>query len=112
MLRLTIEAFGDLGYSVLHANGPANALRVIDEHPEINLLFTDIVMPEMNGRKLAEQALLRLPRLKIIYTTGFSRNAVIHNGILDRDVNFLPKPFTLEQLARKVKAALSGAQQG
>ncbi|MEJ0095464.1 MAG: CHASE3 domain-containing protein [Methylocella sp.] len=112
MLRLAIEAFRDLGYSVLYANGPANALRIIDEHPEINLLFTDIVMPEMNGRKLAEQALLRLPRLRVIYTTGFSRNAVIHNGILDRDVNFLPKPFTLEQLARKVKAALSGARQG
>jgi signal transduction histidine kinase/ActR/RegA family two-component response regulator len=110
MLRLAVETFRDLGYSVLHADGAEKALRIIDGHPEIDLLFTDVVMPDMNGRKLAEQALQRVPRLKVIYTTGFSRNAVIHNGVLDRDVNFLPKPFTLEQLARKVKAVLSGAE--
>ncbi|PNG27437.1 CHASE3 domain-containing protein [Methylocella silvestris] len=109
MLRLTAEAFRDLGYSVLLADGPRMALRIIAERPDIDLLFTDVVMPEMNGRQLAEAALNARPGLKIIYTTGFSRNAVIHNGVLDRDVNLLAKPFTLEQLARKAAAVLSQA---
>ncbi len=109
MLRLAAEAFLDLGYSVLQADSPALALRIIAERPDIDLLFTDVVMPGMSGRALAEEALRRRPGLKVIYTTGFSRNAVIHNGVLDRDCNFLAKPFTIEQLARKVHAALKGA---
>jgi CheY-like chemotaxis protein len=108
MLMLAVEAFRDLGYSVLQADGPAMALRVIAERADITLLFTDVVMPEMSGRQLAEAALKQRPDLKIIYTTGFSRNAVIHNGVLDRDVNFLSKPFTLEQLARKAATVLRG----
>ncbi|VTZ48303.1 Multi-sensor hybrid histidine kinase [Methylocella tundrae] len=110
MLRLASAAFHDLGYTALQADGPATALRIIAERPDISLLFTDVVMPEMSGRSLAEEALRQRPGLKVIYTTGFSRNAVIHNGVLDRDVNFLTKPFTLEQLARKVRAVLKGAE--
>ncbi len=109
MLMLAVEAFRDLGYGVLQANGPAAALTVIAERPDIALLFTDVVMPDMSGRELAARALKQRPDLKVLYTTGFSRNAVIHNGVLDRDVNFLSKPFTLEQLARKAAAALRGA---
>jgi signal transduction histidine kinase len=108
MLTLAVEALRDLGYTVLHTDRPAAALRVIAEHPEITLLFTDVVMPGMSGRKLAEEALKQRPDLKVIFTTGFSRNAVIHNGVLDRDVNFLSKPFTLQQLARTVAAVLRG----
>ena len=63
-------------------------------------------MPDMSGRTLAEEALKQRPNLKVIYTTGFSRNGVIHGGVLDHDVNFLPKPFTVEELARKVAAVL------
>ena len=106
MLVLTVEAFRDLGYSVLQGDGAATALTIIAEHPEIALLFTDVVMPDMSGRKLAEEALRQRPNLKVIYTTGFSRNGVIHSGVLDHDVNFLPKPFTVEELARKVAAVL------
>jgi signal transduction histidine kinase len=106
MRALTVEALRDLGYTVLHAEGPAAALKIIEAHPEIALLFTDVVMPEMSGRKLAEEALKQRPDLKVVYTTGFSRNGVIHNGLLDHDVIFLPKPFTVEELARKVAAAL------
>jgi CheY-like chemotaxis protein len=101
MLALTVEAFRDLGYGVLHADGPLAALKIIAEHPEIALLFTDVVMPDMTGRTLAEEALKQRPDLKIIYTTGFSRNGVINDGVRDHDVNFLPKPFTVEELARK-----------
>ena len=63
-------------------------------------------MPDMSGRKLVEEALKQRPNLKVVYTTGFSRNGVIHGGLLDYDVIFLPKPFTVEELARKVAAAL------
>ena len=59
-------------------------MRIIEAHPEITLLFTDVVMPEMNGRQLARRSSLRSPKLKILYTTGYSRNAVIHNGVLDQ----------------------------
>jgi CheY-like chemotaxis protein len=108
MLQLSCEAFRELGYTVLQAGGPMAALRVIDAHPEITLLFSDVVMPEMNGRQLAREAVLRSPDLKVLFTTGFSRNAVIHNGVLDQDVNFISKPFTIEQLAAKARGVLDG----
>ena len=66
-------------------------------------------MPGMNGRQLADEALRRRPELKVLYTTGYTRNAVVHNGVLDADVEFLSKPFTLDQLARKVRTVLTRA---
>lgn len=103
------EAFRELGYKVLQAaNGPA-ALELIDSHPEIDLLFTDVVMPDMNGRRVSEQALQRRPSLKVLYTTGYTRNAIVHNGMLDPDVHLLAKPFTLEELASKVAEVMKGA---
>ncbi|HEY8125363.1 MAG TPA: ATP-binding protein [Methylocystis sp.] len=106
MRSVAVAMFKDLGYDVLAAQNAHEALAVLDAHPRVALLFTDIVMPDMNGRALAEEALRRRPDLKVMFTTGFSRNAVIHNGVLDRGVNFLPKPFSIEQLARKVSAVL------
>jgi DNA-binding NtrC family response regulator len=69
--------------------------------------LTDIVMPEMNGKKLADRAVELKPGLKVIYTTGYTRNAVVHNGILDAGVAFLPKPFSIEQFANKVRQTLN-----
>lgn len=106
MRSVAVAMVQDLGYSVLAAASAVEALALISANPHIDLLFTDIVMPDMNGRALAEEALRRRPDLKIVFTTGFSRNAVIHNGVLDRGVNFLPKPFSIEQLAQKVSAVL------
>ncbi|RTL52820.1 MAG: response regulator [Bradyrhizobiaceae bacterium] len=106
MLRVSAEAFKELGYTVLQAGSPGAALRIIEQHPEIRLLFTDVVMPEMSGKTLADQATAKLPNLKVLFTTGFSRNAVIHNNVLDPGVNFLPKPFTVLQLAQKVRSVL------
>jgi CheY-like chemotaxis protein len=63
-------------------------------------------MPDMNGRALADEAVRRCPKLKVLFTTGFTRNAVIHNGIVDGGVNFLAKPFTLEMLASKLRSIL------
>ncbi len=108
-MRLVVEeAFRELGYKVVVAEDAKKALALLDANPGVSLLFTDVVMPEMSGRELVKEALRRRPDLKVVYTTGFSRNAVIHNGILDPDVNFLAKPFTVENLARKVRSVLDG----
>jgi signal transduction histidine kinase len=102
------EAFRELGFHVVSAPNGLAGLKLLDSHADVALLFTDVVMPEMNGRKLADEALRRRPSLRVIFTTGFSRNAVIHNGVLDKDVNFLAKPFTFEQLTRKVREVMRG----
>jgi DNA-binding NtrC family response regulator len=72
----------------------------------VTLLFTDIVMPDTNGRKLADLAAKLRPDLRVLFTTGFTRNAVVHNGVLDHGVNFIAKPFTIDQLAEKVRSVL------
>jgi CheY-like chemotaxis protein len=105
---LTAASLTELGYSVIVADSAATALLLLEKHEDVALLFTDIVMPEMNGRRLAELAAERRPGIKVLFTTGFTRNAVVHNGILDPGVNFLPKPFTLDQLARKVRSVIDG----
>jgi CheY-like chemotaxis protein len=100
--RYSTDALRDLGYRVLEADSARTALEILDAEPDIAILFTDVVMPEMNGRRLAEVALERRPSLKILFTTGYTRNAIVHNGMLDPGVNLLSKPFSLEELARKV----------
>src|SRR5213595_827113 len=81
MCDYTVEMVGDLGYSVLSAPDGASALRLLDSHRQVSLLFTDVGLPGgMNGRQLAEQALRRQPQLKVLYTTGYARNAIINQG--------------------------------
>jgi CheY-like chemotaxis protein len=104
--RTTIESVRELGYTVLDADGAAAALRIIDSHPEVKLVFTDIVMPEVDGRRFAEEALRRRPGLRVLYTTGYTRNAIVHNGVLDPGVQLLSKPYTLEQLALNLREVL------
>lgn len=97
----------ELGYTVVEAAGGEEALRKLGENAAIALMLTDIVMPGMNGRQLAEQARGHSHSLKVVFMTGFTRNAVVHNGVLDHDVHFIAKPFTLEQLAAKLRDALA-----
>ena len=106
VLTLTAQALRDLGYGVVEARGAKAALDVLIAHPEVMLLFTDVVMPEMDGRRLAEEALKRRPDLKVLFTTGYTRNAIVHNGVLDPAVNLLQKPASLEELAAKVRSVL------
>ena len=74
----------------------------------MTLLFTDVVMPDINGRKLAEEAQRRKPDLKVLYTSGYTRNAIVHNGVVrDTRVQLISKPFTLEQLALKIREVLT-----
>jgi signal transduction histidine kinase len=103
---LTVAALVELGYRVLQAEAAAPALALLEQHPEVTLLFTDIVMPDTNGRKLADLAAKLRPDLRVLFTTGFTRNAVVHNGVLDHGVNFIAKPFTIDQLAEKVRSVL------
>jgi CheY-like chemotaxis protein len=103
---LAVEALRDLRYTVIHAEGAKDALQMLDTHPEIALLFTDVVMPEVNGRELAEAVHERRPDLPVLFTTGYTRNAIVHNGLVDADVQLLAKPYTLEQLALKVRQAM------
>jgi CheY-like chemotaxis protein len=105
--EVTTEALRELGYTALPAASAKQALQILESRPEIGLLFTDIVMPDMNGRRLAEAALKLRPKLKVLYTTGYTRNAVVHNGVLDPGVNFIAKPFTVDQLGQKIREVLS-----
>ncbi|NYF36251.1 PAS domain-containing protein [Stenotrophomonas sp. JAI102] len=105
--QFSIDALTELGYPVLAAEGAAMALTLLDRHPDIALLFTDVVMPEVNGRQLADEALRRRPTLKVLFTTGYSRNALENDGVLDPDVHLIGKPFTLEELALRVRAVLA-----
>jgi CheY-like chemotaxis protein len=106
--HMSVDALRELGYTVIQAADANQALEQLTVQPRIDLLFTDIVMPDINGRVLADRALAMRPELKVLFTTGYTRNAVVHNGILDAGVAFLPKPFTIEQLATKVRAVLQG----
>ncbi|MFN4283464.1 MAG: PAS domain S-box protein [Alphaproteobacteria bacterium] len=96
-----------LGYDVTAvANGPA-ALDALRERPGFDLLFTDIVMPGgMNGRQLADRALEMLPGLKVLFTSGYTENAIVHHGRLDAGLRFLGKPYRRQELARKIREAL------
>ena len=100
--EVSAEALRTLGFTALCAESPGHALQLLEEKQQIALLFTDVVMPEMTGRELADKALRMRGDLKVLYTTGYSRNAIVHNGVLDRDTVLLPKPFTIEELSVKL----------
>ena len=85
------------------------ALELLDSNPKITMLFTDIVMPEVNGRQLAAEVLKRRPDIKVLYTTGFTRDAIVNSGKLDAGLNFIAKPFTLVQLDAKMSFVLASA---
>jgi CheY-like chemotaxis protein len=104
--RYVVEALGALGYEVLEAANGTDALRLLEARKTIHLLLTDVVMPGMNGRKLADEATQRAPRLRVLYMTGYSRNAIVHQGRLDPGVDLIQKPITSEHLAGAVRKVL------
>lgn len=105
---VTVDVLRELGYTVVHAASGEEGLEKLRVQPRIDLLVTDIIMPGMTGRAFADRALEVQPDLKVLFMTGYSRNAVIHNGVLDAGVAFLQKPFTTDKLAQKVRDVLSG----
>jgi len=107
--RFSVDALTELGYRVLEADGASAALEQLRTHPDIALLFTDVVMPEVNGRQLADEAQRRHPGLRVLFTSGYSRNALEHDGVLDTGIQLISKPFTVQALAIRVQATLAAA---
>jgi PAS domain S-box-containing protein len=106
--RYVMTQIQSLGYATLEASNAPDALRIIDDTPSIDLLFTDVIMPgAMNGRQLVDEALKRRPGLKTLYTSGYTENAIVHHGRLDSGVLLLAKPYRKTELARMIRLALA-----
>jgi PAS domain S-box-containing protein len=105
--KYVITQITSLGYATLEAPNAAEALKIIENGATIDLLFTDIIMPgSMNGRQLADEALRRRPALKVLFTSGYTENAIMHHGRLDAGVLLLAKPYRKSELARMLRTAL------
>jgi two-component system, cell cycle sensor histidine kinase and response regulator CckA len=107
ILKLASRILGELGYTVLTAESPQQAMALVHERPvEIELLITDVVMPTMNGRELSNKLHELCPKLKTLFMSGYTANVIAHRGVLDQGVNFIQKPFSVETMAIKVREAL------
>src|ERR1700730_7581158 len=102
----TYAALVSLGYRICEARDAVSGLETLAEQPYNVLLLNDLGLPGMNGRRLVEEAQARLPNLKVIYTTGYAQNAIVHNGLVDPGVNLMPKPYTVQALGRKLRQVL------
>lgn len=110
ILDLSRSMLESLGYLVLSASTPGAALEMAETHNgEIDLLITDVIMPEMNGRELARQVHLLRPEIKILFMSGYTSNVIVHRGVLDKGVRFIQKPFSTTDLAVEVSEALKQA---
>lgn len=109
----TVECLRELGYRVLEAHDGASGLRLIERQADpIDLLFTDVVMPNMTGRELADKARALQPGLKVLYTSGYTRDAIIHGGRLEPGVDMIAKPFTYHALGQQIRDALDRGRTG
>ena len=102
-----MEALRTLNYRVIHAQGGEAALGILEQDSiKIELMLTDVVMPGMNGRELSQRALELRPKLKVLFMSGYSRNAVIHQGRVDLDIELIQKPISLQELTFRIRDAL------
>jgi signal transduction histidine kinase/PAS domain-containing protein len=107
VLEVAAEALRLQGYTVLTAQSPAEALQLAQSYPEpLHLLITDVVMPIMSGRELAEYLMRLHPQMRVLYVSGYTENTIVHHGVLETGVHFLPKPYTPAQLIQKVREVL------
>ncbi|MBU3952258.1 MAG: response regulator, partial [Proteobacteria bacterium] len=111
ILKLGKRILGELGYSVMSITCPNEAIKLAEKHgSSINLLITDVVMPEMNGRELSEHLKILYPDLKVLFMSGYTANVIAHRGVLDDGVNFISKPFSKKDMAVKVREILDEAK--
>lgn len=104
---LSREVLESCGYTVIVASNGVEALTVCEQHKDqIHLLITDIVMPQMGGRELAEKLSVAYPKVRVLFTSGYTDDAIVRHGIIEDDANFIQKPFNLDDLARKVRELL------
>ncbi len=104
---LAVALLSDLGYEIVEAADGDSALAALDRTPRVNLLFTDVVLPGgISGPKLAEEVKRRRPGVSVLFTSGYTDDAIIHQGRLDKGVELLNKPFRKADLARKVRSVL------
>ncbi|QNN66119.1 response regulator [Sphingomonas rhizophila] len=109
----TVECLRELGYKVLEAHDGSSALRLLErQNGPVDLLFTDVVMPGMTGRELADEARKLQPDLKVLFTSGYTRNAIVHGGRLDPGVEMIAKPFSYAALAQKMRDVLDAGRTG
>jgi len=109
ILEMTTGMLEKLGYTVLAAGTPGEAIRLAQEYPgRIDLLLTDVVMPEMNGRDLAKNLLTIYPDIRRLFMSGYTANVIAHRGVLDEGVHFIQKPFSMKDLGEKLREALKG----
>lgn len=107
--KFTVEVLKELGYTVIECARPSEALETCDRyHGRVHLLITDVIMPEMDGRRLAEKMLEICPEMRVLYITGYPEETILDRGVLEKDLKLLQKPFTAEALARAVREALEG----
>jgi two-component system cell cycle sensor histidine kinase/response regulator CckA len=105
---LTCKMLADLGYDVIEADGGTHALSLAAERKTIHLLLTDVIMPEMSGRRISEQVAALHPETKTLYMSGYTANVIAHHGVLDPGVHLLQKPFTNQGMAEKIREVLAG----
>ena len=105
--EVAVRILSGQGYTVLEASQGLDAFLICTEHDgPIHLLLTDVVMPKMSGRELAETLMSIRPRIKVLYMSGYTDNAIVHHGVLETGMNFIQKPFAVDTLARKVREVL------
>jgi CheY-like chemotaxis protein len=108
----SVDSLRELGYRVIEAHDGPSALRLLERQPRVDLIFTDVVLPGgLTGAQVAAQAKTIRPMLKVLFTTGYARNAIIHHGRLDKGVQLIVKPFSFNELAVKVRDVLDAAKE-
>jgi DNA-binding NtrC family response regulator len=105
--KLVCETLEAHGYAVIEAKSPADCLQFASGKDKIDLLLTDVIMPEMNGKELYQKLAAIHPNSKVLYMSGYTNDVIVHHGILDEGINFLQKPFTVHDLTQKIRKVLN-----
>jgi CheY-like chemotaxis protein len=105
---LVVEVLGELGYRALEAHDGPSGVALLERTPRVDLLITDIGLPGLNGRQVADAARVRWPKLKVLFMTGYAENAAVSRGFLEPGMSMLTKPFAMEALATRIRNIIEG----